>query len=127
MFFIFGIIGLIVWWGMIQIGDLKFGEIVVVLGVVGVMGSVVGQIVKIKGVRVIGICGSEDKCQWLRDDFGFDVVFNYKVENFWKVFKEVIKNYIDVYYDNGKYKGIGLYFFICVLYMLIRYSWWRYF
>lgn len=97
-----GITGLTAWWGMTQIADPKPGETVVVSGAAGATGSVAGQIAKIKGARVIGICGSDDKCQWLRDDLGFDVALKYKSENFRKAFKEATKNYIDVYYDNGK-------------------------
>jgi NADPH-dependent curcumin reductase CurA len=96
-----GITGLTAWWGMTQIADPKPGETVVVSGAAGATGSVAGQIAKIKGARVIGICGSDDKCQWLRDDLGFDVALNYKAEGFRKAFKEATKDYIDVYYDNG--------------------------
>lgn len=120
-----GITGLTAWWGMTQIGDPKPGETVVVSGAAGATGSVAGQIAKIKGARVIGICGSEDKCQWLRDDLGFDVALNYKAENFRKAFKEATKNYIDVYYDNGKHKGIGSYSLTRVSHMLTRHSWRR--
>lgn len=96
-----GITGITAWWGMTKIADPKPGELVVVSGAAGATGSVAGQIAKIKGARVVGICGSEDKCKWLRDDLGFDVVLNYKDKDFRKAFKEATKNYIDVYYDNG--------------------------
>ncbi|KAK0384520.1 hypothetical protein NLU13_8606 [Sarocladium strictum] len=95
-----GITGLTAWWGMTQIGDPKPGETVVVSGAAGATGSVAGQIAKIKGARVIGICGNDDKCRWLKDDLGFDVALNYKSKDFRKAFKEATKDYIDVYYDN---------------------------
>ena len=98
-----GVTGLTAWWGMTQIADPKPGETVVVSAAAGATGSIAGQIAKIKGARVIGLCGSEDKCKWLRDDLGFDVALNYKADGFRQAFKEATKDYIDVYYDNGKY------------------------
>lgn len=99
-----GITSLTAWWGMTQIGDPKPGELVVVSGAAGATGSVAGQIAKIKGARVVGICGSDEKCQWLKEDLGFDVALNYKAGDFKEKFREATKGYIDVYYDNGKSK-----------------------
>jgi NADPH-dependent curcumin reductase CurA len=97
-----GSTSLTAWVGMTQIGDPKPGELVVVSGAAGATGSVAGQIAKIKGARVVGICGSDDKCRWLTEELGFDVALNYKAEDFKKRFNEATKDYIDVYYDNGK-------------------------
>ncbi|KAF7558849.1 hypothetical protein G7046_g5316 [Stylonectria norvegica] len=95
-----GMTGLTAWWGMTQIGEPKPGELVVVSGAAGATGSVAGQIAKIKGARVVGICGSEDKCKWLTEELGFDVALNYKAADFKETFKEATKDFIDVYYDN---------------------------
>ena len=99
---VLGMTGLTAWVGMTQIGDPKPGELVVVSGAAGATGSVAGQIAKIKGAKVIGICGGEDKCKWLVDDLGFDVALNYKADDFKEKFKEATKAHIDVYFDNGK-------------------------
>ena len=64
------------------------------------MGNVAGQIAKIKGCRVIGITGSEEKAKWLTQDLGFDGVVNNKNENLVKDLKELCPNKVDVYFDN---------------------------
>ncbi len=97
-----GLTGVTAWVGMTQIGDPKPGELVVVSGAAGATGSVAGQIAKIKGARVVGIAGSDDKCKWLVEELGFDAALNYKDSDFKAKFKEATKEHIDVYYDNGK-------------------------
>ena len=97
-----GMTSLTAWWGMTKIGEPQPGELVVVSGAAGATGSVAGQIAKIKGARVVGICGSDEKCKWLTDDLGFDVALNYKADDFKDKFREATEGYIDVYYDNGK-------------------------
>ncbi|KAM5345848.1 hypothetical protein ACJ41O_011709 [Fusarium nematophilum] len=96
----FGMTSLTAWVGMTKIGEPKAGETVVVSGAAGATGSVAGQIAKINGARVVGICGSDDKCRWLTEDLGFDVALNYKAEDFKDKFNEATKDYIDVYFDN---------------------------
>ena len=76
-----GHIGLTAYFGLLDIGKPKAGETLVVSAAAGAVGSLVGQIGKIKGCRVVGIAGSEDKCRWMRDDLGFDAVINYRIEN----------------------------------------------
>ncbi|KAG5912912.1 hypothetical protein E4U61_007655 [Claviceps capensis] len=100
MLSILGLTGATAWWGMTQIGDPKPGDLVVVSGAAGATGSVAGQIAKIKGATVVGICGSDPKCQWLVNDLGFDAALNYKTADFKETFKAATKNYIDVYFDN---------------------------
>ncbi|KAH6984595.1 hypothetical protein BGZ61DRAFT_62690 [Ilyonectria robusta] len=95
-----GMTSMTAWVGMSQIGDPKPGETVVVSGAAGATGSVAGQIAKIKGARVVGICGSDDKCKWLIDELGFDVALNYKADDFKEKFKQATPDYIDVYFDN---------------------------
>lgn len=97
-----GTTGITAWWGMTQIGDPKPGELVVVSGAAGATGSVAGQIAKIRGATVVGICGSDDKCKWLKEELGFDGALNYKSANFKEEFKAATKGYIDVYFDNGE-------------------------
>lgn len=98
---VLGLTGATAWWGMTQIGDPKPGELVVVSGAAGATGSVAGQIAKIKGATVVGICGSDSKCSWLVNELGFDVALNYKASDFRDQFKAATKSYIDVYFDNG--------------------------
>ncbi|KAI1331564.1 NAD(P)-binding protein [Xylariaceae sp. FL0255] len=92
--------GMTAWIGLDQIGNLKAGETVVVSGAAGATGSVVGQIAKRRGCRVIGIAGSEDKCTWLTKELGFDVALNYKSETFNKDLVAATPDFIDVYWDN---------------------------
>ncbi|KAJ4269513.1 hypothetical protein NW762_001174 [Fusarium torreyae] len=94
-----GMTSLTAWVGMSKIADPKPGELVVVSGAAGATGSVAGQIAKLKGARVVGIAGGEDKCKWL-EELGFDVALNYKAEDFKQKFNEATKDFIDVYYDN---------------------------
>ena len=75
-----GLTGLTAYFGMEDIGKPKDGETVVVSGAAGAVGMIAGQIGKIVGARVVGIAGSDDKCAYLRDKLGFDVVLNYKAE-----------------------------------------------
>ena len=82
-----------------HVGEVKPGETVVVSGAAGAVGSVVCQIAKIKGAKVIGIAGSEEKCRWLTEDIGVDAVLNYKNEEFYEEFKNTV-GYFDVFFDN---------------------------
>jgi prostaglandin reductase 1 len=66
----------------------------------GAVGSLVGQIAKIKGCKVIGFAGSDDKCKWLVDELGFDKAINYKVGDMVKALKEAAPNGVDCYFDN---------------------------
>lgn len=96
-----GMVGLTAYFGMAKIGLPKEGELVVITGAAGATGSIAGQIAKIKGARVIGIAGSDDKCKWLTEELGFDGALNYKDPEFKSKFREATKDYIDVFWDNG--------------------------
>ncbi|KAL8838561.1 MAG: hypothetical protein Q9176_004958 [Flavoplaca citrina] len=98
---VLGMTGLTAYFGILSVGQLKAGDFVVVSGAAGATGSVVGQIAKLKGARVLGIAGSNDKVQWLKDDLGFDDALNYKDEEFGRKFKDATKDHIDVFFDNG--------------------------
>jgi len=95
-----GLTGVTAWYGVTQIGEPKAGETFVVSGAAGATGSVAGQIAKLKGARVVGIAGSDEKCKWLVDDLGFDAAVNYKAPDWRQKLKEATPNFIDVYYDN---------------------------
>jgi NADPH-dependent curcumin reductase CurA len=110
-----GVTGLTAYFGLLEVGSLKSGETVVVSGAAGATGTVVGQIAKIKGCKVIGIAGSDDKVEYLVKQLGFDAAINYKTtENLTKaikvisnihskfanIFKEASPDGVDVYFDN---------------------------
>ncbi len=67
------------------------------------MGSVVAAIAKIRGARVVGIAGTENKVRWLKEELRLDVALNYRDASFPEQFKRATPNYIDVYWDNGEY------------------------
>ncbi|GER69815.1 putative NADP-dependent oxidoreductase YfmJ [Weizmannia acidilactici] len=97
---IIGMTGLTAYFGLLDIGQPKEGETVVVSGAAGAVGSTVGQIAKIKGARVVGIAGSEEKCSYLINELGFDAAINYKTEEVGKVLEKACPDGIDVYFDN---------------------------
>lgn len=98
---ILGMPGLTAYFGLLEIGKPQPGETVVVSGAAGAVGSIVGQIAKIKGCRAIGIAGADDKVAYLTGELGFDAAFNYKtVDDYHAKLKECCPNGIDVYFDN---------------------------
>ncbi|HKP81284.1 MAG TPA: NADP-dependent oxidoreductase [Pyrinomonadaceae bacterium] len=93
--------GLTAYFGLLEIGQPKEGETVVVSGAAGAVGIVVCQIAKLKGCRVVGIAGSDEKNQYLSRELGVDATINYKTtENMFAALKEACPNGIDVYFDN---------------------------
>lgn len=88
------------YYGFLEICQPKKGEVVVISAAAGAVGQIVGQIAKIKGCRVIGFAGSDEKCKKLEEDLGFDKALNYKNENIDKLLKEAAPNGIDCYFDN---------------------------
>ncbi|REK09909.1 MAG: NADP-dependent oxidoreductase [Planctomycetota bacterium] len=98
---VLGMPGLTAYFGLLDIGQPKEGETVVVSGAAGAVGSIVGQIAKIKGCRAVGIAGTDEKCKYLVDELGFDAAFNYKTtDNNVEKLKELCPQGIDVYFDN---------------------------
>jgi len=97
---IYGIAGLTAYFGLLDVGKPKAGETVVVSAAAGSVGSIVGQIARIKGCRVVGIAGGKDKCAWLTSDLGFDAAVDYKEGAIFKALKAASPNGIDVYFDN---------------------------
>ncbi|WP_261134076.1 NADP-dependent oxidoreductase [Bacillus sp. Marseille-Q3570] len=97
---VLGMPGITAYFGLLDIGKPELGETVVVSGAAGAVGTVVGQIAKIAGARVVGIAGSDEKMAYLKDELGFDEAVNYKSESFKQQLKEACKDGVDVYYDN---------------------------
>lgn len=98
---VLGMPGMTAYFGFLDICKPQEGETVVVSGAAGAVGSIVGQIAKIKGCRAIGIAGGDDKVKHLTDDLGFDGAFNYKTESdYGAKLKELCPNGIDCYFDN---------------------------
>src|SRR4029077_8747487 len=84
----------------LEVGEAKAGDTVVVSGAAGAVGSVVGQIARIKGCRAVGIAGGSEKCRWIVEDLGFDAAIDYKHEDVKAALKQHCPNGIDVYFDN---------------------------
>ena len=97
---LFGIVGLTAYFGLLDIGRPKAGETLVVSGAAGAVGSIVGQIGKIVGCRVVGIAGTDAKCAWLTDELGFDAAVNYKTENVARRLHKLCPDGIDVIFEN---------------------------
>ncbi|MGE5702050.1 MAG: NADP-dependent oxidoreductase [Clostridia bacterium] len=97
---VLGMPGLTAYFGLLDIGQPKEGETVVISGAAGAVGMLVGQIAKIKGARVVGIAGSEEKLRFLRDELGFDAAVSYKTANLKQQLAEACPNGVDVYFDN---------------------------
>jgi NADPH-dependent curcumin reductase CurA len=97
---VYGIAGLTAYFGLLEIGKPKAGETVVVSAAAGSVGSIVGQIAKIKGCHVIGIAGGKDKCRWLTSELGFDAAVDYKDGAVFKALRAAAPKGIDVYFDN---------------------------
>jgi NADPH-dependent curcumin reductase CurA len=95
-----GPIGLTAYFGLLEIGKPQPGETLVVSGGAGAVGSLVGQIGKMKGCRVVGIAGSEEKCRWMRDELDFDAVINYRIENMAEALRRHCPDGIHIYFDN---------------------------
>ncbi|XP_046571425.1 prostaglandin reductase 1-like [Haliotis rubra] len=96
---ILGMPGMTAYFGFLEICQPKAGETVLVNGSAGAVGSLVGQIAKMKGCKVIGFAGSKEKCDWVKS-LGFDHVFNYKEVDIDKSLKEAAPDGIDCYFDN---------------------------
>ncbi|HSG90828.1 MAG TPA: NADP-dependent oxidoreductase [Pseudomonadales bacterium] len=93
--------GLTAYFGLLETGEFKAGDVVLVSGAAGATGSVVGQIARIKGARkVIGIAGGADKCAWLTNDLGFDAAIDYRNEDVAARLREECGDAIDLYFDN---------------------------
>ncbi|WP_394750434.1 NADP-dependent oxidoreductase [Spongiimicrobium salis] len=97
---VLGMPGMTAYFGILQEAKIKEGDIVLVSGAAGAVGSIVGQIAKIKGCRVIGIAGGKAKCDYVVEELGFDGAIDYKSENMMDALKRECPKGIDVYFDN---------------------------
>lgn len=97
---VIGMPGLTAYFGLLDIGKPKEGETIVVSGAAGAVGTVVGQIAKLKGCRVVGIAGSQEKKDYLEKELGFDMAINYKEENMLQALRKNCPDGIDIYFDN---------------------------
>jgi NADPH:quinone reductase len=98
---VLGPTGLTAYFGLLDVCQPKEGETVVVSGAAGAVGSIVGQIAKLKGCRTVGVAGDDAKVDWLVKECGYDAAFNYKTtENYGEKLKELCPKGIDIYFDN---------------------------
>jgi NADPH-dependent curcumin reductase len=95
-----GLSGLTAYFGLLEIGRPEPGQTVVVSGAAGSVGSVVGQIARIKGCRALGIAGGPEKCRWLVDELGFDAAIDYKAGDVRSQLREHAPERVDVFFDN---------------------------
>jgi NADPH-dependent curcumin reductase CurA len=93
--------GATAYFGLLDLGKPQPGETVVVSAAAGAVGSIVGQIAKLKGCRVVGLAGSDEKCRHLVKDFGFDACINYKKENIRAALKRECPKGIDIDFENA--------------------------
>jgi hypothetical protein len=92
--------GLTAYQGLMNIGKPKAGETLVVSGAAGSVGSMVGQIAKAEGLRVVGTAGTDEKCGWLEDELGFDKAINYKSDDLAKQIYNATPDGVDLYFEN---------------------------
>ena len=97
---ILGMPGITAWFGLHEIGQPKAGDTLVVSAATGAVGSVVGQLGKIAGCRVVGIAGGQAKCDYAREELGFDAVIDYKAGDFDAALREAVPKGVDIYFDN---------------------------
>jgi NADPH-dependent curcumin reductase CurA len=95
-----GMPGMTAYFGLLDVGEPGAGETVLVSGAAGAVGSVVGQIARIKGCRAVGIAGGPDKCEWVTGELGFDACIDYKSHDVAAALREHCPEGIDVYFDN---------------------------
>ena len=97
---VLGLTGLTAYFGLLDIGQPRPGETVLVSAAAGATGSVAGQLARIAGCRVVGIAGSDEKCAWLTGELGFHAAINYKTEKVSRAIKEHCSSGVDVFFDN---------------------------
>jgi NADPH-dependent curcumin reductase CurA len=97
---VLGMPGMTAYTGLLEIGQPKEGETVVVSAASGAVGSVVGQIARIKGARAVGVAGGPDKCRYVRDELGFDACVDHRAADFPEQLKAACPKGVDVYFEN---------------------------
>jgi NADPH-dependent curcumin reductase CurA len=108
---VLGTNGLTAYFGLLSVGDPSPGDTVVVSAAAGSVGHIVGQLAKVRGCRVVGVAGSDEKCRLLVDELGFDAAVNRRSPEFRAEFKAATPDRIDVYFDNtgGEILGSALF------------------
>jgi NADPH-dependent curcumin reductase CurA len=114
---VLGMPGLTAYVGLLDIGQPKPGETVVVSAACGAVGSIVGQLAKIKGCRAVGVAGSAEKCRYVVDELGFDAWVNYKTDDLVNALRDACPQGIDVYFEN-----VGGAVFAAVLRLLNKFA-----
>lgn len=99
-FGLFAVVGPTAYFGLVDHASPQPGETLVVSAAAGAVGSVVGQIGKIMGCRVVGLAGTDEKCAWIRDELGFDVAINYRTADVPAALRAACPDGIDIYFDN---------------------------
>jgi NADPH-dependent curcumin reductase CurA len=94
-----GMTGMTAWVGL-NLVEVKASDVIFISGAAGAVGNVAGQLAKLRGCRVIGSAGSSEKVKWLREECGFDLVFNYKAGPVLEQLNREVPDGIDVYFDN---------------------------
>ena len=97
---VLGMPGMTAYFGLLDVGQPRPGDTVVVSGAAGAVGQTVGQLAKIKGCRVVGIAGGRAKCDWVVNELGFDACIDYKAGNVKAALKEYCPKGVDIYFDN---------------------------
>ena len=97
---VLGTTGMTAYFGLLDLGEPKAGDMVVISGAAGATGSVAGQIAKLKGCTVVGMAGSAAKCRWLTDELGFDAAINYKTQDVAAELDRLCPQGINLYFDN---------------------------
>jgi NADPH-dependent curcumin reductase CurA len=97
---VYGVTGLTAYLGLLRVGDPKPGETVVVSAAAGAVGSIAGQVAKLKGAKVIGIAGGAEKCAWLTGELGFDGAVDYRQGDVRRALRAACPDGVNVYFDN---------------------------
>ncbi len=97
---VLGLTGRTAYFGLLEVGKPEKGETVVVSGAAGAVGSIAGQIARLRGCRVAGIVGSDDKCAWITGELGFDAAVNYKTGDLERDLRRHCPDGVDVFFDN---------------------------
>lgn len=97
---VLGMTGMTAYFGLLDVGEPKEGDVVVVSGGAGAVGSIVGQVAKIKGCKVVGIAGGADKVAYMKDELGFDEAIDYRQGNLRTALRKACPDGINVYFDN---------------------------
>ncbi len=98
---VFGLTSLTAYFGLLEVGEMKEGDVVLISGAAGATGSAAGQIAKNKGAKqIVGIAGGAEKCKWLVEEGGFDAAIDYKSDDIAAKIAELCPEGVDVYFDN---------------------------